>query len=356
MTTTQLDAQKAEEFGNRMLNVLNESGVAVLCSIGHQTGLFDTLEQHPDSTSAELAAAAGLQERYVREWLAAMVVGGIVRYDAAGGGYVLPDEHAAHLTRAAGLGNLAIQMQMIPQLSEVEQAVISSFRNGGGVGYASYPRFHQLMAEISGAVHDAMLVDTILPLASGIPERLDAGIAVADIGCGSGHAVNVMARSYPDSEFVGFDFSADAIEVARAEAASMGLRNARFEVQDAAQLDHVASFDLITAFDAIHDQAEPAVVLERIARALREGGTFLMVDILASSELSENVDLPLGPFLYTVSTLHCMTVSLALEGKGLGTMWGEQTARRMLDEAGFSEVEAHDLPGDILNRYFVARK
>lgn len=354
MSTATLDPVRTEEFAARMAGVLNEAGLALQCSIGHQVGLFDTMAALGASTSRRIADAAGLNERYVREWLGAMTTGRIVEFDPGGQRYHLPAEHAAWLTREAGPDNLAVIAQMIPLLATVEEQVVDAFRNGGGVPYTSFPKFHGLMAEISGVTFDATLVDSTLPLVPGLPGRLDAGIDVADVGCGRGHAVNLMARAYPRSRFVGYDFSEDAVAAARAEAAEMGLTNAKFELCDVASLDVEAGFDLITAFDAIHDQAQPADVLAAIARALRPGGTFLVVDINASSQLHENLDHPLAPFIYTVSTMHCMTVSLSLGGQGLGTAWGRQRARGMLDDAGFTDVEIRDLENDPLNVCYIA--
>jgi hypothetical protein len=151
----------------------------------------------PAATSAQIADAADLNERYVREWLGGLTVAGIIDHDPAGALYRLPEHRAAMLTRAAGPDNLAAVAQFIPLLAEVEQRVIECFRNGGGRSYAEYPRFHKLMAEESGAVFDAALVDGILPLAPGVVDRLRAGALLADIGCGSGHAVNVLARAFP---------------------------------------------------------------------------------------------------------------------------------------------------------------
>ena len=351
-----MDQAKSDVFAERFVRDLDSTAVVLMTSIGHQVGLFDAMAGKAPATSEEIAAEAGLNERYVREWLGAMVTGGVVDHDPDAGTYSLPPEHAAWLTRAAGLNNLALPAQYMPLLGEVEQQVIAAFRQGGGVPYSAYPRFHRLMAEDSGAVHDAALVDTILPLVPGLPERLQAGLDVADVGCGSGHAINLMARAFPASRFVGYDFSEDGIATARAEAEQMALTNARFELKDVAALDDVDDFDLITAFDAIHDQARPAEVLRRIARALRSDGVFLMVDIRASSRLHENLDHPLGPLLYTMSTMHCMTVSLALDGAGLGTVWGEQKALEMLSEAGFNQVDVEAIEGDLFNSYFIARK
>jgi SAM-dependent methyltransferase len=356
MTTQTVDQEKAEAFAGHMIEVLNHASVALMTSIGHQVGLFDTMAELPPATSEAIARASGLNERYVREWLGAMVAGRVVEYQPDGGTYSLPAEHAAWLTRAAGSNNLAGATQFVPLLAQVEERVIDCFRNGGGVPYSAYPRFQRLMAEDSATVHNAALIDTILPLAPGLTERLRDGIDVADIGCGSGHAINLMARAFPNSRFTGYDFSEEGIRAGRREAEGMGLSNARFEVRDVTALDLHDRFDLITAFDAVHDQAHPAQVLAGIAGALRPDGVFLMVDIRASSNLHENLDLPMAPFLYTASTMHCMTVSLALAGSGLGTMWGEQTARQMLADAGFRRVEVRQIDGDIFNNYFVATK
>jgi SAM-dependent methyltransferase len=356
MTTPTIDNTQVEQFADKMTGVWVDAFVALATSVGHRTGLFDAMEGSPPSTSDEIAIAAGLHERYVREWLGAVTTAGIVDYDPEAKTYHLPPEHAAVLTRSAGEGNLARLFQYVPLMSRVEDQVVSSFRNGGGVPYSEFTDFHRVMAEDSGAIFDASLIDGILPLAEGLPRRLEEGIEVADIGCGRGRAVNLMARAYPDSRFVGYDFSEEAIAAARAEAEEFGLANARFELLDVATLDVTDGYDLITAFDAIHDQAHPAKVLSRVAAALRPDGVFLMVDILASSHLEENIDLPWAPFLYTVSFMHCMTVSLALGGTGLGTAWGQHQARGMLDDAGFSSVEVNEIPSDPFNYCYVATK
>jgi len=346
----------ADEFAERMLGTMNEAAVALMVSVGHRTGLFDVMAGMPAATSAEIASNAALDERYVREWLAAMTTGRIVEHDGAAGTYVLPAEHAAWLTRAAGMKNLAIGMQYIGVIAQVEDQIVECFRHGGGVPYSAFPRFQAVMAEDSGGVQDATLIDVRLPLVPGLIDRLGEGIDVADVGCGSGHAINLMAAEFPRSRFTGFDFSAEGIAAARTEAGRLGLENARFEERDAAHLGEVARFDFVTTFDSVHDQARPDLMLAGIAAALRPGGVYLCVDTSASSQLEENLGHPLAPFQYTVSCMHCMTVSLADGGMGLGSMWGEQTARRMLAEAGFTSVEARRVDGDIINAYFIATK
>jgi 2-polyprenyl-3-methyl-5-hydroxy-6-metoxy-1,4-benzoquinol methylase len=356
MTTNGMDQAKAEAFAERMIGVLNDGALALMTSIGHRTSLFDVMAGLPPSTSEQIAFAADLNERYVREWLAAMVVGGVVEHDPHDKTYLLRPEHAAWLTRAATPDNIAVAAQYVPVLASVEDRIVECFRHGGGVPYSAFERFHEVMAEDSGQTVVSALTESILPLVPGLSARLEEGIDVLDVGCGSGRAFNLLARKFPESRFVGYDFSEEAISRARAEAAEHGAQNVRFEVRDAATLDEKERYDLVTTFDAVHDQAKPAAVLKGIADALRADGVYLMQDIAGSSHLHNNMDHPLGPFMYTVSTMHCMTVSLAQGGEGLGTMWGEEKALEMLKEAGFGEVEVKRLPHDFENSYYIAKK
>jgi SAM-dependent methyltransferase len=351
-TSTTTDTSSAEAVSGRLVQIFNDGGIAVLGSIGHQLGLFDLLATLPPATSEQVADAAGLDERYVREWLGGVVTAGFVDYDPHSRTYALCEEHAPFLTGPTP-DNLARAMRLVTLMGQVTPQIVDRFRTGGGLSYDDYPGFHDAQAEESAAVNDAALVDTIIPL-TGLVDRLREGIDVADVGCGEGHAINLLAREFPNSRFTGIDFSDDALMAGRAEAAAWGLTNVSFETQDAATIDSDGEFDLVTAFDAIHDQAHPARVLSRIRRALRPGGTFLMVDIAASSNLEENVDTPWASFLYAISLTHCMSVSLAQGGDGLGTVWGVQTAERMVRESGFGSVTRRALEEDPFNVYFVA--
>jgi 2-polyprenyl-3-methyl-5-hydroxy-6-metoxy-1,4-benzoquinol methylase len=343
---------RTESFAEQALGIVNNGFLALMLSIGHRTRLFDAMAGLPPATSSDIAAAAGLHERYVREWLGAMVVGRIVEYEPASRTYRLPPEHAASLTRAAGPDNLAEVTQFVSLLGSVEDEIVRVFREGGGVDYPAFKRFHQLMAEGSRTTLDATLLAKTLPLVPGLIDRLDAGIEVADVGCGEGIAIMMMAKRFPRSRFVGLDIGAEPIAAARAEAEREGLTNASFIVQDAATIGGPPAFDFITAFDAIHDQAAPRRVLRGIREALRPDGVFLMADIAASSHLERNLDHPLAPFLFTVSTMHCTTVSLAHGGEGLGACWGEEKARELLNEAGFRSVDVAHVEGDPLNAYY----
>ena len=197
MTTRELDQKKGEQFAGRMLEILNAGALAIMTSIGHRTGLFDAMSELPPSTSEQIASAAGLNERYVREWLGAMVVGGTVEHDAESGTYFLPPEHAAWLTRAATPNNIAVTTQFIPLMGSVEDGIVESFKVGGGLPYSAFPRFHEVMAEDSGQTVVAALTDAILPLVPGLTERLEEGMDVLDVGSGSGRALNLMARTSP---------------------------------------------------------------------------------------------------------------------------------------------------------------
>ena len=356
MTTNGLDQARSEAFAERMIGVLNDGAIALMTSIGHRTGLFDAMAGLPPSSSEQIASASDLNERYVREWLAAMVVGGVVEHDPENGTYRLPHEHAAWLTRTATPDNIAVAAQFVPVLASVEDGIVECFEQGGGVPYSAFGRFHEVMAEDSGQTVVAALTDSILPLVPGLTGRLEEGIDVLDVGCGSGRALNLLARKFPNSRFVGYDFSEEAIARARAEAQEHGMTNVRFELKDAAALDEKECYDLITTFDAVHDQADPVAVLKGIAEALREDGVYLMQDIAGSSHHHNNLDHPIGPFLYTISCMHCMTVSLAQGGAGLGAMWGEEKAKQMLEEAGFTKVEIEQLPHDFQNYYYIATK
>jgi 2-polyprenyl-3-methyl-5-hydroxy-6-metoxy-1,4-benzoquinol methylase len=355
MLDTTFNQKKAEAFSESLVDVLNKSAVALALSIGHRAGLFDVMAELPESTSDQISEAAKLNERYVREWLGTMVTGRVVSYFPEDRTYRLPAEHAAFLTRSSN-PNIAKTMQFVPLLGAVEDKILACFQNGGGVPYSEFPRFHQVMAEESAETVVSALEDSILPLVPGIKDKLEEGIEVLDVGCGSGWAMVKLAETYPKSRFAGYDFSDEAVNRARCEALKKGLRNVRFEVRDAAAIGEVAKYDLITAFDSIHDQANPGAMLKSIAQALKPDGVFLAQDISGSSFLENNYEHPISPFLYTISYMHCMTVSLACNGEGLGTMWGEEKAMEMLKEAGFKKVGVSRLDHDFMNVYYVSNK
>lgn len=334
----------------RLVGVLNDAALALMLSIGHRTGLLDALAAGT-STVDELAERAGCARRYVREWLGAMVAADVAVLDADR--YRLADGAADLLTRS-GEANLAVFMQYVAVLGSVEDEIVECFRTGGGLGYEHFPRFHEVMAEDSAQTVLAALDAHVLPMVPGLVERLEEGIDVLDVGCGSGRVLRALADRFPHSRFVGIDLSESALAAARQTAD--GLENLEFRQVDAARVDEVfdaGAFGLVTTFDAIHDQADPRQVLRGIRHLVAPAGHYLAQDIAGSGTHAGDRDHPLGPFLYTISTMHCMTVSLAVGGAGWGTMWGTPMAGRELAAAGFADVRVHRLEHDPQNAWYV---
>lgn len=355
MNAHQFDETEAEAFYNRMASILDHGAVAVMTSLGHRMKLFETMARLPRATSAEIAADAGLAERYVREWLAVMVTGGIIEYDRVGKTYVLPPERAACLTKGSSLGNLAVYAQTIGLAGAIQEELLGCFSTGEGLGYETYPHFHELMAEDSQQTVVDGIGDIIRAVAPDFVNRLEDGIDVLDAGCGAGRAMIRLAELHPASRFTGYDMCDDAVALAKLLTAKKGLENVRFEVRDLAEADSLGEFDLITSFDAVHDMANPQSLLRAISNSLRPGGAHLMQDIGGSAHLEKNADFPFAPLLYMISCMHCTPVSIAQGGEGLGTMWGWETALDMLERAGFAAVARHVLPHDPMNVWFVSR-
>jgi 2-polyprenyl-3-methyl-5-hydroxy-6-metoxy-1,4-benzoquinol methylase len=353
ITETTLDPQALEEAGARVMSIYAGSMLSYMIDIGHSTGLTAAVGRGP-GTSEELAARAALVERYVREWLGAMVTGGLVGYDPPTATYTLSPELSTVLND--GPMPLATFAAMNTHLGKHVHAVARAFREGGGVPYAAYrPEFTDLMDQISRTGFDLALVDGVLPLVDGLVPALETGALLADVCCGSGHALVVLGRRFPASTFVGFDLDEGAVDRARAEATDAGLTNVAFHVADAADLGPDHQFDAVLVFDAIHDQVDPAAVLGSIRDALKPGGVFVMKEPRAAETLEGNIGNPIAPILYSVSTLHCMTVSLAHGGAGIGTAMSESVARGLLTGAGFTIEAVHEAPGDPADGVYVSR-
>jgi SAM-dependent methyltransferase len=350
-----IDEQAGEVFAARLFDLYTGAALSYLIDIGRRTALFDAAAEGP-ATSGGLAARAGLQERYVREWLGAMATAGIFEYEASTGRYWLPNEHAMALT-GRGPDNLAGISLLTTCLAKHVPAVADAFRHGGGVPYEAYaPEIHDALDALWGPIFTDLLVSDYLPLAPGLTARLAGGARVADVGCGTGTALVTLAAAFPASSFVGYDLDGAGLARAREAASSRRLTNVTFEQVDAAALVVEEPFDVVFVFNSIHDQAQPAMVLRRIHDALVPGGIFVMDEPTISSHLEDNIGNPMAPFTYAVSTLHCLTASLAAGGAGLGTAWGRQLAEQMLADAGFAEVDVHDAPGDPGNAVYVTRR
>ena len=350
-----VDPARAEAFAEQLFGFYTGGMLTYLVDIGQRTGLFDAAATGP-ATSSLLAQRAGLHERYVREWLGAMVTGGVMSYDPDSATYELPPEHAACLT-GGGATDLAPFARLNTHLARHVGAVAAAFADGGGVPYDDFrPEFTDVMDGLGRGGFDEALLEDWLGLVPDVRDRLDRGARVVDVGCGTGHALVLMGQAFPNSTFVGYDIAEDAIEQARSEAVGAGVDNVHFEVRDAARLDVGVAFDVAFVFDAIHDQVDPATVLGTIHDALADDGVFLMFEPAVSSNLEDNVAHPLAPFIYSISTLHCLTISLAHDGAGLGTAWGQELACEMLHDAGFRDVDVVDVPKEPINALFVARR
>lgn len=372
------DADKAEKFSAIMANILNYGALNLAMGMGYASGLFEALASFEEPAScAEIAREAAVDERYCYEWLGVMCAGGIV--DVTGGPeherFFLPQEHAPFLCRRGGNANLGVYTQEIPLLTQCAmEGVLRGMRTGEGLPYASYPKFYDFMEQLADAKHRDVLIDGFLPsvLDGDMVRRLEQGCRVCDVGCGGGVALELMAKAFPASEFTGLDIDAASIRKASHRARQQGLANITFLVADAADANltnttnsaadvsgsglAVESFDYILAFDAIHDQTNPAGALRNIHRMLTPGGVFSMIDIAASSAVSQNTTHPMGPFLYTVSLMHCLPVGRMAGGAGLGMMWGKEKAVAMCRAAGFGRVEVLEIPEDGFNYHYLCVK
>ncbi len=359
--------QNPDAFADKMTDILNYSALNLAMAIGYRTGLFDVMDTFDTPrTPQAIADKAGLNPRYIEEWLGVMVTGQIVEISRGEDGqnrYYLPKQHGDLITRRAGNSNLGVYTQEIPLLTACAmEAVIEGFATGEGVSYDRYPKFQAFMSQLADAKHRQVLVDKFLPAVDRgrLIEDLRSGIRVCDLGCGTGVALILMAGAFPESRFVGIDISQEAIKTARREASQRQLTNLEFVIADTAILKENSelkdAFDYVTSFDAIHDQTRPLAALEGVHHILAPGGRFSMVDIAARTNLADNLAHPMGPFLYTVSLMHCLPVGLVDGGSGLGMMWGREKAVEMLKAAGFAKVQVQEIPEDPFNLHYFCFK
>ena len=364
---TEKSTKTPKSFSEKMIDILNFGALNLAMAIGYRTGLFDVMDAFdtPQSIKA-IANQANLNARYIKEWLGVMVSGEIVELSIGECGdnrFYLPKAHGDFISRRAGNSNLGVYTQEIPLLTSCAmEAVIEGFITGDGVAYNRYPKFQAFMSQLADAKHRQVLVDKFLPSVDDgrLMGRLQSGIRVCDLGCAEGLALMLMAKAFPNSSFVGIDISQEAIETARSDASRQARDNLEFVLLDAAglkdALEFKDAFDYVTAFDAVHDQTRPLDVLQGIYFILAPGGLFSMVDIAARSNLADNLDHPMGPFLYTVSLMHCMPVGMVDGGTGLGMMWGREKAVKMLAKAGFENIQVLEISEDPFNLHYFCRK
>jgi len=354
------------DFSKRMNDILNYGALNLAMSIGYSNKIYDILEDlNKPVTILEIATASGLNRRYLQEWLGIMITGKIIELSQNPDGedlYFLPPEHASFLTRKSGNNNLGVYTLEIPLLTSCAmESVNRGFKTGDGVPFSQYPDFQQFMAELSNAKHNEVLISHFLPSVDNgkLVEHLLSGIRVCDLGCGEGVALNLMAKAFPKSTFTGIDNHKEAINTAKTEAGKLGLSNVVYIEIDAATIcgkkEFIQKFDYVCAFDSIHDQSHPLQALKSVRYMLSPGGLFSMIDIKASSNLADNLDHPMGAFLYTVSLMHCMPVGLNDNGYGLGMMWGREKAQSLLAEAGFEHIEVLEMEHDSFNLHYLCR-
>ncbi|TYB64923.1 methyltransferase domain-containing protein [Nonomuraea sp. PA05] len=315
-----------------------DSGAAFagLCtSIGVRLGLYEAMAGAGPLTSHGLATRTGLDERYVREWLAAQVAGQYVRYDPGTGDYLLPDEHAAVLADPSAPTYSAGAFTMLQSLYATEDALVEAYRTGAGVGWEEHgPALYEGVAAFFRPGYAAALVPEWLPALDGVVAGLERGMSVADVGCGFGHSTLLMARAFPDSRFHGFDFHAPSVERARHAAREQGLADrVTFEVAGADDFPG-GDYGLITFFDCLHDLGDPGAALRRAARALAAGGACMLVEPNAAAAPQDNVHTIGRSFTATSATL-CLPGAVAQRGPhALGNHAGEDALRAIAHEAG----------------------
>jgi len=331
-----LDWDKVKAFAAVMMNDLGAALQGALSYVGDRLGIFRALAAAGPVTSAELAAHTGLNERYLREWLGAMTAAKYLEYEPAGHRYSMLPEHAMILADENSPFFMGGFMQMVVPQVGMAPRLIESFRTGKGVPQSEYPpEVFEAIERSSAPMYRHSLLRKWLPAMPQVIEGLNNGGEALDVGCGSGRAAITIATAFPKARVYGYDAHGGSIERARANAAAANLgERVCFEVMDCMRLP-ADRFDFISVFDVVHDSVDPAGLLSSIRRALRPGGTCLMVEVNASERLEDNIN-PMGRMMYAASTLYCMTVSLAHDGAGIGALMGETRARELARTAGFT--------------------
>lgn len=340
MTTTALpyDQAKLDAAVGRFLGDVGAVITAASVLIGDKLGLYKALANGGAQTSREVSKRTKTHERYVREWLANQAAAGYITYDPATQRFSLPPEHIPLLADDASELNMCGLFGMGQPLFADEPKITEAFKTGKGVGW------HEHDARLYGATdrifrngYASHLVADWIPALEGVDEKLRTGALVADLGCGYGSSTIVMAREYPMSTFVGYDYHEPSIVAAREAAGKAGVESSvRFEVATAKGMPE-QSFDLICCFDCVHDMGDPVGALSRARGALKTNGTLMIVEPYAGDALEENLT-PVGRIFYGASTMLCTPSSLAQEvGLALGAQAGEARMREVAKQAGFSE-------------------
>jgi 2-polyprenyl-3-methyl-5-hydroxy-6-metoxy-1,4-benzoquinol methylase len=353
-SAAQMNFKKVEELAFRVVGDMGGAFIMALGYIGDRLGLYKAMDGAGPLSSEALASKTGLNERYVREWLRAMVAAEYIDYDPSSGEYSMSAEQAFVLSNEDSPLFVGGGFQFtLPSLLNVPR-IVEAFKNGGGIPYS------EIGEEIPPAIERFFrpgYVNSLsrewLGAAPGLVARLEAGMRVSDVGCGRGQSTVAMAKAYPASQFLGIDYDATSIAAARKLAAGSDINNVEFLQAAADQIPRDRKYGLICSFDCIHDMVDPLGTLRAIREALATDGVYLWSEPNCSHEASENRN-PVGRAFHAISPLHCMTVSLAYDGAGLGTVIGEKGARELAAQAGFSEFEKLPIQNPF-NQFFLLR-
>ncbi|MBI3472720.1 MAG: class I SAM-dependent methyltransferase [Candidatus Solibacter usitatus] len=333
----QIDPGKLDQFMGKMLGELGAAINAALVLTGDRLGLYKAMAGAGPLTTAALAAKAGCDERYLREWLSAQAAGGIVTYDAPTQSFTLPDEHAFALAVEDSPAFLPGAFQVIASVMKDEPRISEAFRSGEGVGWHEHhPDLFAGTERFFRPGYAAHLVGEWLPALDGMEAKLKAGAKVADVGCGYGSSTILMAKAYPQSRFFGFDYHDGSVEAARQAAVKAGVADrVTFDVASAKAFP-AEGYDLVAMFDCLHDMGDPAGAARHVLSTLRPDGAWMIVEPFAGDRLEDNLN-PVGRMFYCASTMVCTPGSRAQEvGLCLGAQAGEERLRQVVTSGGFT--------------------
>ena len=332
-----IDQDKLHEFLVKAVIDFGATFNAALIRIGDKLGLYKALAARGPQTSAELAKNTGTTERYVREWLSAQAAGGYVTYDSSSGKFHLSEEQAFAMADESSPVFLPGACQVALAAVKAEEQLTERFKTGKGMGW--HEHHHELFEGTERFFrpgYAANLIAAWIPALEGVEQRLKSGARVADVGCGLGASTILMAKSYPKSEFVGFDYHDKSIESAKQRAKEAGVSDRiRFEVAKAKDYPG-KDFDFVTFFDCLHDMGDPAGASAHVRSTLKKDGTWMIVEPNAGDKLEDNLN-PIGRAFYGASTLLCTPASLDQEvGLALGAQAGEKRLREVVTSGGFT--------------------
>jgi len=326
-------------FVHRAFGDIGSTLTAALVVIGDECGLYKALAAHGPMTPAELAKATNTSERCVREWCAGQAAAEYVTYDSATGRYDLPPAQAIALVDEESPACMLGGFQGMAAATRAVPKIVEAFRSGKGLGWHEHdPALFRGTERFFRPGYNAHLVGEWIPALEGVKAKLEKGARVADVGCGHGASTVIMAKAFPRSKFIGFDYHEPSIVRARDAARTAGVaEQTQFEVA-AAKTFPGKSYDLIAFFDCLHDMGDPIGAARHVREALAPDGTWLLVGPYANAKVEDNLN-PIGRVFYSVSTLVCTQASLSQEvGLALGAQAGEQRLRNVLKEAGFTRV------------------